>query len=152
MATLVKRDVPWHLWVVGILALLFTGFGAYDYIMTQVGDREYLAAMTEPYGYGVEAALAYFAAFPLWAEFFWAIGVWSAVAGAVLLLLRSRFAFPAFVLSIVGLLVMVVYQTITPLAGAADSVATYVFTAVVVIIMALLAYYAWAMRRRGVLR
>jgi hypothetical protein len=25
---------PWHLWLVGVLALLWNSFGAFDYVMT----------------------------------------------------------------------------------------------------------------------
>ena len=39
-----------------------------------------------------------------WFDADWAIGVWFAVAGSVLTLLRSRFAAPAFLISLAGLL------------------------------------------------
>jgi hypothetical protein len=34
-----------HLWVVGVLSLLWNGFGAYDYIMSHVGGLDYFRGM-----------------------------------------------------------------------------------------------------------
>ena len=55
-----------------------------------------------------EAQRPFMAARPVWFEAVWfdadwAIGVWFAVAGSVLILLRSRFAAPAFLISLAGL-------------------------------------------------
>ena len=36
---------PWHLWVVGILALLWNSFGCVDYFMTQTRKDEWFAQM-----------------------------------------------------------------------------------------------------------
>jgi hypothetical protein len=38
MATAAPTKTPWHLWVVGILSLLWNAFGGYDYTMTQLRD------------------------------------------------------------------------------------------------------------------
>ena len=146
------KTVPWHLWVVGLLALLFTLFGAYDYTMSQMGDREYIAAAMEPMGVNADDAVAYFSSFPLWADFVWAMGVWGGVAGAVLLALRSRFAVPAFIVSLVGLLLSNAYSLSNPIAGMADSAVPYVAVVVIAAVMVALTIYAHRMRRRGVLR
>lgn len=148
----VAAAAPWHLWVVGVLALLFTLYGGYDYYMSQIGDRAYIAAAVEPFGIDADVAVEYFSTFPLWADVFWALGVWSAVAGSVLLLLRSRFAFPAYVLSLVGLVVSNAYSYSNPIPGMTDSAMTLVVVAVVVIVMVLLTIYARRMVAKGVLR
>ena len=57
-----------------------------------------------------DAQIAYFHSYPVWMTADWAIGVWSSVVGSVLLLLRSRYAFPAFVLSLLAIIVSLVYQ------------------------------------------
>ncbi|NNE87364.1 MAG: hypothetical protein HKN27_04750, partial [Silicimonas sp.] len=59
---------PWHLWVVGILTLVWNGFGAADYVMTQMDYAPYMAQFTE-----VERA--YFAGFPTWVQATWALAV-----------------------------------------------------------------------------
>ena len=143
---------PWHLWVVGFLGLLFTLYGGYDYTMSQLGDREYMEAAMAPAGIDVDAALDYFGNFPLWVDFVWALGVWGAVAGSVLLLLRSRFALQAYLASLVGLFASNAYSLANPMPGMTDSAFTMVAVAIVVIVMLLLTFYAWRMTVRGVLR
>src|SRR3546814_4715800 len=67
MNTTVKT--PWHLWVVGVLSLLWNAVGAFDYTMTKLNDADYLSAFTPE-------QIAYFQSFPLWANAGWALGVW----------------------------------------------------------------------------
>ena len=95
MAIMGRPATPWHLWVIGILALLWNSFGAYDYLMTMTRNEAYMSAFTP-------AQLEYFYGFPAWMEAFWAVGVWCAFLGAVLLVLRSRWALHAFVLGLVS--------------------------------------------------
>lgn len=144
--------VPWHLWVVGVLGLLFTAFGAYDYYMSQTGNRAYIAAAVEPMGIDPDVAVAYFSAFPLWADFFWALGVWAAVAGSILLLLRIRYALHAYLASLLGLVVSNIYGLVNPIPGMTNAGATYAAIAVVAIVMLALTWYARRMTLRGVLR
>ena len=57
-------------------------FGAFDYTMTQTKNAEYLAAFTPE-------QRTYFESFPTWMEAAWALGIWGALAGSALLLLRG---------------------------------------------------------------
>lgn len=143
---------PWHLWVVGILAVMFTAFGAYDYVMSQVGDRAYIGAAVEPFGIDTDVAVAYFSSFPFWADFIWAIGVWGAVAGSLLLLARRAWAYPAYLASLAGLIGSNVYGIANPVPGMTDSSMTYAMIAVVFAVMVALAVYARTQRENGVLR
>lgn len=154
MATVAERraEAPWHLWAVGIVSLLWNGFGAYDYTMTQLRDREYIASMVEPMGFDVDTAMAYWDGFPVWADFFWALGVWGSVAGSVLLLLRSRFAFHAFVASLIGLIGGMGYQLANPMPGLTDTAIPMVFTAVILAVILALIWYSRRMTAQGVLR
>lgn len=94
---------PTSLWIVGGLALVWNGFGALDYVMTQTRNPAYLAQFTPE-------QRAYFDSFPAFMEAAWAIGIWGAVAGSLLLLLRSRHAVTAFGASLIGLLVSTIWQ------------------------------------------
>ena len=76
---------PWHLWVVGILSLIWNAFGAADYVMTQLQYEPYMAQFTE-------FQRAYFASFPAWVQATWALAVWLSVAGSLALLMRSKFS------------------------------------------------------------
>ena len=95
MATAAK--MPTHLWVVGSLATLWNAFGAFDYVMTQTSNDAYLGQFSDE-------ARAWFEGFPAWLEAAWALGVWGALAGSLLLLVRSRYAVWAFGVSLLGLL------------------------------------------------
>lgn len=143
---------PWHLWVVGAIALIFTAFGGYDYTMSQMGDREYIAAAVGGMGIDVDAAVEYFANFPLWMDFVWAIGVWGGVLGAVLLLLRNKLAFPVWVTSLAALVISNIYGFVDPIPGVTDPTPTYIAIAIVFAVMLCLTLYARAMAAKGVLR
>ena len=85
---------PWHLWLVGVLSLLWNGFGAFDFIQTTTRGEAYMRAA----GFD-DAMVAYYEAMPGWMYVPWTLGVWGAVIGSVMLLLRRRWAVPAFGLS-----------------------------------------------------
>lgn len=132
---------PWHLWVVGIVSLAWNAFGAWDYLQTQLGNREYVAAMTEPMGVNVDAALAYYDRFPAWMDAAWALGVWGAVLGSILLLLRIRFALIAFILSFFGLVVGTLHGIANPMPGMEQTALTIGFTVVLwAVAIALIVY------------
>ncbi len=142
---------PMHLWIIGALALLWNGFGCYDYLMTRMRDKDYLASMmptVDP-----EATLAWVDAFPIWAQFGWGLGVWGGLVGALLLLLRSRWAFWAFGLSFVGAILGLGYQIVAapPLPGA-EGAMFEIMPYVIILVAAALLLYARAMLRKGLLR
>lgn len=100
--TLGAVKAPWHLWLIGGLTLLFNAMGIISYTMTKLGMLAD-AGMTAD-------QIAFMNAYPAWASAFWALGVWGAFAGSVLLLLRSRFAVPAMVAATIGLVGTTVYN------------------------------------------
>jgi hypothetical protein len=99
------------------------------------------------------AILAYNDSFPVWAHAGWAIGVWGGLAGAILLLVRSRYAVWAFVLSLVGAILGLGYQIANPggPAGMHEG-AGAVMPYIIIGIAALLAWYSWSQEKKGVLR
>ncbi len=139
---------PWHLWVVGAVALLWNGFGGYDFIMTTTQGEPYMRSMgmTQP-------MIDYFNAMPAWMYGPWILGVWGAVAGTILLLMRSRWAVTAFALSLLGAVVSLIYQKVIdpmpPLPEAMQAMGYMSY--VIVVIAAFLLWYAWTMRKKGVL-
>ena len=102
MATAAPMRTPMHLWIVGILSLLWNCFGSYDYLMTKMRNMDYLAGMIRP-GSVSNALLAYLDGMPLYAQIGWGLGVWSALVGSILLLMRNRYAIWAFGLSLFGM-------------------------------------------------
>ena len=112
MATNADGRTPAHLWIIGILALLWNGIGCYDYLMTRMRNTDYFESMMP--GTDPNAILAYIDSFPMWAQAGWAFGVWGGLVGALLLLMRSRYAVWAFGLSLIGAILGLGYQIANP--------------------------------------
>ncbi|WP_295192396.1 hypothetical protein [uncultured Brevundimonas sp.] len=140
---------PWHLWLVGVLSLLWNGFGAFDFIQTTTRGEAYMRAA----GFD-DAMVAYYEAMPGWMYLPWTLGVWGAVIGSVLLLLRWRWAVPAFGLSLLGALISLIYgKLIDPPPPAPPELAAMSWMPIVILLIAVLLFgYAFNMRKRGVLR
>lgn len=151
MASTAQERTPAHLWIVGGLALLWNCFGGYDYLMTRTHNMAYVAKSMP--GVDPNAAIAWTEAMPMYAQFGWGLGVWSGLLGAVLLLLRSRYALWAFGASMLGIVLSLGYQIVAapPLAGA-NSAMYLVMPYVIIVIGAALLFYAQAMVKRAVLR
>ena len=140
-----RPQAPWHLWAVGIVSLCWNGFGAYDYLMTVTHDANWLANIPP-------SAMAIVDSFPAWAVAAWAIGVWVSVFGAILLLIRSRHAATAFLVSLLGAVVSYAYQATTGLPAVMGGAMYWVMPAVIVLAIVLQWLYARRMTEAGVLR
>lgn len=142
---------PVHLWIVGVVAALWNSFGVTDYFMTRTRGAAWIDQMMP----GVDSAklMTYIDGFPIWASTGWALGVWGALAGSLLLLARSRHAVAAFAVSFVGAVVGLGYQIANPvdipeMTQGANAVMPYVIIA----IAALLLWYAMRQKAAEVLR
>lgn len=136
---------PWHLWLVGILGLLWNLMGAYDYLMTQTQNEAYMSQFTPE-------QLEYFYGFPSWAVAFWAVAVWGGVLGTILLLLKKRLAVPVFMVSFLSMVVTSVYNFI--LSDGLEmmgGVGPLLFSALIFLFALGLWIYSRAMAKRGVL-
>ncbi len=142
MIDAIERKSPWHLWVVGILSLLWNSVGGFSYTMTRLG-------MLKDLGMN-EAEIAFFDSSPVWSNAFWALGVWGAIAGSVLILLRSRFAVHAIVVAIVGLIGSNFYQY--AIADVPESLQSPALTLMIWATTLFMLFYALRMTRSGVLR
>ena len=152
MATTAEGRAPLHLWIVGILALLWNAWGGYDYVMTRMRDTEYLTSMMP--GVDPNALLAYVDAYPIYAQIGWGLGVWGGVLGSILLLMRSRDAVWAFAASLLGMALSFGYMYLLagPMPGQEDAGIMAYFPLVIVIVGIALLLYARAQHRNGVLR
>ena len=86
-----KVRAPWHLWVVGVVSLLWYAAGAYTIQMAQLGRLPHLSP----------DELAYYAAKPVWLIAITAISTYGSALASVLLLLRSRAAVWLFAIALV---------------------------------------------------
>jgi len=136
----------WHLWLVGLASLFWNAGGAFDYLMTRLSMDSYTSLMTA-------AQRAHIDGFPVWVNAGWAIAVWGAVLGSVMLLLRSRLAGSVFGLSLVGIVATTAYGIglAEPSALEVGSPVSLAISEAVVLVAILLLLYARAMTRRGVL-
>lgn len=149
---------PWHLWAVGVIAVLWNSYGGYDYVMSMTQGATYMAAagMTPD-------QVAYYEAMPVWMTAVWATGVWGGVLGSILLLLRNKLAFPVFVVSFAAFLVSLVYTYGISGGGEVmgymiqDGVKVASSTIIIMNVViaagcAFFTWYAWMMAKRGLLR
>lgn len=87
------RKTPIWFWIVGVLAVIWNFGGAFDYVMTKTNPA-YMDSFTPE-------QVAYFTSFPAWFTAVWATAVFAAFFASVGLLLRTRFSFHLFALSLV---------------------------------------------------
>lgn len=137
-----RTAAPWHLWAVGVVTLLFNSMGIISYTTTRLGMLAQMGL--------TPSQIAFMDSYPAWVSSFWALGVWGAFAGSVLLLLRSRFAVAAMGAALAGLLVTTIYHHVL-IEVPADMQAPALDVSIWVVTLFLL-FYARAMAVRGVLR
>lgn len=136
---------PWHLWVVGILSLLWNAMGAFDFTMTMTQNEAYMSAFTEE-------QLEFFYGFPVWINITWGLAVIGSVVGSLLLLLKQKLACPAFLVSFISMLATTIHNFFF-----ADGlkimggVGPLIFSAVIFVVALLLVFYSRAMGKKGIL-
>jgi hypothetical protein len=136
---------PMHLWVVGVLGLLWSSIGAMDYVMTQTRNESYMSGFTPE-------QLEFIYGLPVWVDAAWAIGVWGGVLGAIFLLLRKGMAVWILLASLLAVLVTNFHNYVLS-NGMEVSGDTFslVLTATIFLIALGLYLYSRSMQRRGLL-
>jgi hypothetical protein len=142
-----RAKTPWHLWTVGVVGLLWNSYGGFDYFMSKTRGDAYLQSV------GMTAEqITYFNAMPPWMTAVWAVGVWGALLGSVLLLARSRHAVPVFIASLVAFLLSLVYQyAVAPMPGSGTG-AMLVMQGIILAGCVFFVWYAMRARARGWVR
>jgi hypothetical protein len=143
-ASMEPRGVPWHLWLVGIIGLLWNSVGVYDFLMTQTRNESYVGEL-------MPAQLEALYGFPAWLVAAWGLAVLGGALGALLLLLRRKLAVPVLMVSLVSMTVTAAHNFLAPdglyaTGGTAPSFVLLIFVAALG-----LWYYSRSMTRRGVL-
>ena len=138
---------PWHLWLVGVIAVLFNAIGAFDFVMSMLQGSRYMesAGMTP-------AQIAHYEAMPTWMMVVWAVGVWGALLASVLLLLRRKVAAPTFAVSLAAFLLSLFYSYVLTDGGEILGRAMAITSAVIATLLVFFMWYSWTMKKRGVLR
>ncbi len=137
-----RTKTPFHLWIVGVLALLFNGYGAFDYLATQLELDFYMSQFSPE-------QLEYFYSFPKLITACWAFAIWGAVAGSIGLLLRKKWAVWAFVVACAGMFFTTIYNfgMTNEIMGSIG----VIFSIVIWIVTLFLLWYSWSQANEGVL-
>ena len=138
----VAGKTPWHLWVVGVLSLLWNASGAYVIMSAQSGAAMDMDANE----------IAYYAAQAPWFVALVDVAVVAPALAAVALLLRSRWAVHLYALSIGAIVVTAAYDIAQGTALLLNDQGWLILECVTVCLAILQLVYAMAMRKRGVLR
>jgi hypothetical protein len=139
-----RRRTPVHLWIVGVLALLWNLMGAFDYLATQLELDFYMSDFSEE-------LLAYYYGFPKWMVAAWAIAVWGAFAGSIGLLLRRKWSVWAFAVSLGGLVVSSIYTLLMSNGVEVMGAGGMVFNVFIYVVAIFLLVYSRSQTKRGVL-
>jgi len=138
----VVSKTPWHVWVVGVLVILWNGSGAFTIMSAQAGMLPNISA----------DEAAYYAAQPLWLVISTDIALISAIAAGVALLLRSRAAVWLFALSLAAILLNDSYELINGTSRMFANQRALIVTCIILVLAILELVYARAMAKRGVLK
>lgn len=138
---------PWHVWLIGVIAVLFNFIGVFDFTMSMAQGAEYQASagMTPD-------QIAHYQEMPSWMMVVWAVGVFGAFLASILLLLRRKLALPIFVLSLAAFLISLLYTYVLTDGGAVMGQNMAIASAVIAGLLVFFSWYAWLMATRGVLR
>jgi len=136
-----KPMVPGWYWAVAIIALLWEAMGCYAYVMHVTMDAAGMAALP-----AAEREIRM--AMPVWATGAYAVAVWAGLVGAIGLLLRARWARIVFLLSLIGVIVQFGWAFLmTPIMTTMGPSAA-AFPAFIILMAALLLWFAdWATKR-----
>lgn len=139
-----QRSTPWHLWLVGILGLLWNLVGAFDYVATQTRNESYMAEFSPE-------QLEFFYGFPFWVVAAWALAVWGGVLGVLLLLLKKRMAAGVLLASFVAMVITALHNFLLSNGWEVMGGAGAAFSVAIFVVALGLWLYARAMAQRGVL-
>jgi hypothetical protein len=138
---------PWHIWLIGVIAVLFNSIGVFDFIMSMAQGAQYQASA----GMSPDQ-IAHYQAMPSWMTVVWAVGVFGAFLASILLLLRRKLALPVFVLSLAAFFISLIYTYILTDGGTVMGRQMAITSAVIAALLAFFCWYSRFMAKRGVLR
>jgi hypothetical protein len=137
-----SAKTPWHVWVAGGLSLLWNVSGAWTIMAAQSGAVMDMDANE----------IAYYAAQPTWFVAIVDVALIAPIFGALALVLRNRWAVPLYALSIAAIVVTGAYDIARGTALLLHDRGWLVLECVTLGLAIAQWAYAFAMRRRGVLR
>ena len=138
---------PWHLWLVGILSILWNSIGCLDFTMVITRNAGYLEAA----GFTPQQ-MDFFYSYPAWAVVVWAAAVWSAWFGGALLLARKSLAVPVYLIGLLAYIAAMIRQYgFTGFSELFPEAHYKIMSAVIFVLAIAQLYYAKKMEEGGVL-
>jgi len=138
---------PWHVWLVGVFALLFNAIGVFDFVMSMLQGATYQASA----GMTPEQ-IAHYQGMPGWMTVVWAVGVFGAFGASALMLMRKALSMPVFVVSLGAFLLSLFYTYVLVGAGAVMGRDMAIASTVIAVLLVCFIAYARRMAALGVLR
>jgi hypothetical protein len=136
-----RARAPLHLWVIGVLLVLWNGVG----VAIAIGAQTARLPSPDP------EVTAYFDSQPAWFAIIADLGPLAGLAGSVALLLQSRHAVRLFVAQLAIIAVANAYEVVIGRSLLIDSPETRSASLVLVVMIAAEIAYAWHLTRRRVL-
>ena len=143
MSDPINGKPPTAFWIIAGVALVWNLLGFMLFYMQASATDEVLRA-----AYG-DAEYEYLSTIPTWVTIAYGIAVAAGVLGCILLLLRNVWAIPAFIVSLVAIVVQDTYSFFLSDAVAVFGVGVIVIPTVVLIIAIGLVFYSRAAKGKG---
>jgi hypothetical protein len=141
------KSRTWHIWVVGLLSLLWNAGSCYSQVMVLTHNERYFRA-----GRMTPEMVEYFTTRPLWYDMAANLSVWGGVVAAICLLMRRSWTVPLVVASQAAMALNCIYTLVgsdaRTMLGAKGSIPAIVLIA----LGALLVMYTIKVKHRGLLR
>jgi len=136
MTTILKTKPPIWFWIISIIGLLWNLMGVKAYLDDAYGKEEVMAAFNE-------AQRAIFEAQPTWLTAAYALAVFCGALGCIALLLRKKWAWPLFLISLIAVLARTSYYFfMTNTTEVFDVVTGTILPIMVIVIAGLLLIYS----------
>lgn len=143
---MIPRSNPAHLPLVALIAILWFGLWAVEYVLVRYDHMGDLAGL--PAGWG-----AWFDALPVWVGAVQAAGIWLGLLGAILMMARERGAVLLLAFAFLATAVFALWAMLAAPAGLRPLLTfdPRLVLAVQVLLPALFWFYARAMKKAGAL-
>ena len=137
-----SNKVPVWFWIVSGLAVIWNLLGVGAYLMQVNMTADDMAALTE-------AERQLYETMPAWATGAFALGVFGGVLASLALLLRNTLAVPLFSLSLAAILVQMFHGLILSNSLAVYGPQAAIMPTLIIVIAALLLWFALKVKARG---
>ena len=134
MEKVVKKVPVWY-WILGVVFLLWNIMGVSSFIMQATISKEALAAMPQ-------AEQDLYTSYPSWTMALFAIAVFAGLLGAIGLLMRKKWARPAFLVSLLAIIPQMTYSIFFTNTAQVYGNQSYIMPVLVIVFGLVLVWYS----------